>query len=71
MAFIASPLIAPCEGDSWTNTDQPGTTALSLYQTQGSSPRFLACPPVLKTEALHVLACPPVSFWFRECVTRL
>jgi len=32
------------------------------------SRRFLQRPPVLDVDRRRVLACPPVSFWFRECV---
>jgi hypothetical protein len=35
------------------------------------SRRFLACPPVLNRRARRVLSSPPVSSWFRNCVTQL
>jgi hypothetical protein len=35
------------------------------------SRRFLQFPPVLNIARRRVLACPPVSVWFRECVTHL
>src|SRR5437773_9463623 len=42
----------------------------ALWRVLPCPRRILQCRPVLNFLGLRVLWCPPVSAWFRECVTR-
>src|SRR5439155_4437311 len=52
---------------------EPGASRsrTGLMSCPSVSQRLLPCPAVLDWRLGRDLACPPVSSWFRNCVTRL